>query len=475
MRVLLIAVNTSTTPYPVFPLGASVIAKALKNAGHKVELLDLLAALPDEKIDSPSLEPVDLPYADIIMRETIDAFAPDCIGISLRNIESTESSTSESSWSLDRLKSMVEFLRRGADESMPGKDVPISIGGPGFTIMPAVIFEHIGADFGVIGAGERIYPQLLARMTTGEKLYGLFKDEVEEAPCIGGADYGPLAERYHNIGGLVGIQSRRGCSFNCIYCCYPLLEGRKVHPRPVEEVAEEIRRFRQDYGFRMFSFSDALFNDAKGYWRELVEELARRELGINWTAFMHPHGINRDDLKMLKKSGCMAMEFGTDAASDATLAGIRKPFRMGEVIELQEWCVGAGIPSSHYVIFGGPGETAATVEEGLANLDRLNGSVVLACSGLSIHPGTALHELALREGVLSPDDTLLHPRYYYAPGLDYKAMEKRIARDFKRRKDRIYPTTAMDARLNMMRRMGYRGVLWDYLLPEVAKRRVKAL
>lgn len=475
MRVLLVAVNTSTTPYPVFPLGASVIAKSLKNSGHDVEFLDLLAALPDEKIDSPSLEPVDLPYADRIMRETIEAFRPDCIGISLRNIESTESSTSESSWSLDRLKNIVEFLRNGANKSMPGKNVPVSIGGPGFTIMPAVIFDHIKPDFGVIGAGERIYPRLLERIEAGETIRGLFKDEVNDAPCIGGADYGPLAERYYKIGGLVGIQSRRGCSFNCVYCCYPLLEGRKVYPRPVEEVVEEIRRFRQDYGFEMFSFSDALFNDAKGYWRELVEELARRELGISWTAFMHPHGITRSDLPMLKKSGCMAMEFGTDAASDTTLEGIRKPFRMAEVIKLQEWCAKEEISTSHYVIFGGPGETAATVEEGLANLDRLNGSVVLACSGLSVHPGTALHEIAVREGVVSPDDTLLHPRYYYAPGLDYKVMEKRIAQDFKRRKDRIYPTTAMDARLNIMRRMGYRGVLWDYLLPSVIQRRAKVL
>ncbi len=32
-------------------------------------------------------------------------------------------------------------------------------------------------------------------------------------------------------GGLAIVQSKRGCPFHCIYCTYPLIEGRKVRVR----------------------------------------------------------------------------------------------------------------------------------------------------------------------------------------------------------------------------------------------------
>jgi hypothetical protein len=38
--------------------------------------------------------------------------------------------------------------------------------------------------------------------------------------------------------------------------------------------------------------------------------------------------------------------------------------------------------------------------------------------GIRIYPGTPLHRSALEEGVVSPDDNLLFPRFYLARGLD---------------------------------------------------------
>ena len=43
-KILLISTNTTTEPYPVYPLGMSVIATALTQAGHTVKQFDFLAA-----------------------------------------------------------------------------------------------------------------------------------------------------------------------------------------------------------------------------------------------------------------------------------------------------------------------------------------------------------------------------------------------------------------------------------------------
>jgi hypothetical protein len=42
-------------------------------------------------------------------------------------------------------------------------------------------------------------------------------------------------------------------------------------------------------------------------------------------------------------------------------------------------------------------------------------------AGMRIYPGTALHRIALKEGIVNEDDNLLHPAYYISPEL---GMEK---------------------------------------------------
>ena len=77
MRLLLTAANLCTDPYPVYPLGMSVIAKALTDAGHTVRQFDALA-------DGLNTLP-----------ETIRSFRPDAIGVSIRNLDTVNSRSPE--------------------------------------------------------------------------------------------------------------------------------------------------------------------------------------------------------------------------------------------------------------------------------------------------------------------------------------------------------------------------------------------
>ena len=47
MKIFLISSNIADTPYSVYPLGLSMVAASLKNAGHNVRQFDFLAANPD--------------------------------------------------------------------------------------------------------------------------------------------------------------------------------------------------------------------------------------------------------------------------------------------------------------------------------------------------------------------------------------------------------------------------------------------
>ncbi|MDR2935186.1 MAG: B12-binding domain-containing radical SAM protein, partial [Candidatus Adiutrix sp.] len=207
-----------------------------------------------------------------------------------------------------------------------------------------------------------------------------------------------------------------------------------------------------------------VFNDPAGRWRELLAALAEAGLPIRWTAFFQPTAWAPGDLELIRRSGAAGLEFGTDAASDTALAGLNKPFDFETVRLVQAECAAAGLPAAHHVVFGGPGETEASVAEGLANLERLENCVVFISAGWSVYPRTALFDLARAEGLVAVSGHLPRPVYYFAPGLDQAWLRAGLDRAFQGRRDRIFPPDRAWAASAALRRMGWTGPLWDTLI-----------
>ncbi|MFA5514735.1 MAG: lipid biosynthesis B12-binding/radical SAM protein [Desulfuromonadales bacterium] len=444
-RVFLVSSNVTCEPFPVYPLGMAMVAAACAGRGHQVRQFDFLAAGRSETA----------------LEEAVRAFAPEVVGLSLRNIDNVDSFSGENAWYLAQARQLVSRVRRATD-------APVVLGGPAFSILPEEILAYVGADYGIVGEGERRFPDLVERLGRGEK--PATPVQANGSPLAGNGIGAPLLEPelvrfYLEQTGMLNLQTKRGCPFACTYCSYPQLEGCGFRARPAEAVVEELRRIRAEFGADTFFFTDSVFNDPAGHHLEIAEELLRQDAGIRWCAFFRPQGMGRADLALMKRSGLYALELGTDAASDATLAAIGKGFSFAEVEAVSRACVEERLPCAHYVMFGVPGETPATVTEGLANLARLEQCVVFAFSGIRILPGTDLHAQAVREGVLAAEMSLLKPSYYFSPAVDAEWMNAAILASFRRRRDRIFPPSEGQARLTVMHRFGFRGILWDSLVP----------
>lgn len=141
MRLLLTAANLCTDPYPVYPLGMSVIAKALTDAGHTVRQFDALA-------DGLNTLP-----------ETIRSFRPDAIGVSIRNLDTVNSRSPEK----DLLKTPLRLIALCRAET----GVPIFLGGPGYSLLPEKILALTGADYGIAGEGETATLELIRELEAG--------------------------------------------------------------------------------------------------------------------------------------------------------------------------------------------------------------------------------------------------------------------------------------------------------------------
>ena len=446
-RILLVSSNVTTEPYPVYPLGLAVISAALAAQGHELEQFDFLAAGESEEL----------------LRQRVAAFAPDYVCLSIRNLDNCDSLSQTGYPAV--AKRLVEVIREGSR-------APVIVGGPAFSILPEELLAYIGADYGIIGEGERLVCDLIRDLSAGASPPRLLRGERLLA---GDQMASPLYTRelvgfYLEKSGMINLQTKRGCPHGCIYCSYPALEGDSYRCRDARSVVDDLERIKREHSVESFFFTDSVFNDSDGHYLSVVEEIIRRELSIRWCCYLRPEGVGRRELALMKRAGLYALEVGTDAASDTTLRSLGKGFRFADALATNRACVAERLPCAHFVMFGGPGETMETVAEGLKNLDQLEHTVVFAFSGIRILPGTPLLERAIRDGVLAEGAGLREPAYYLSPEVDVEVMNDMISASFRNRRDRIFPPAEGQKRLEIMQRFGYRGLLWDTLIkfPEEA-------
>jgi radical SAM superfamily enzyme YgiQ (UPF0313 family) len=456
LRVLLISANTEKLPDPVFPIGAAYMAAVAAAHGHVVDTLDLCFL--------EGLRPV--------LDDKIRAFDPQVVGISLRNLDSSSYPLNTSY--IDDYKTLVDAVRGLTD-------APVVLGGAGFTIMPGTIMEFLGADVGVVGEGEMAFPWILERVAGAQPLTSTPQYSCQ--PVNGGVCVTPVARikqlditgvpmrgrfdvgTYYQRGGALNIQTKRGCYFECVFCSYPLIEGSKVRMRSAQAVVDEMQTLREELQIRHWFFVDNIFNMPIRHCKEICEEIAARHLDVEWSGYLNPKFIDEELCRLMAASGCRAVEFGTDSGAPRMIENLKKEFDVDDLRTASALCHKYGVKFCHSLIFGGPGETAETVNETIDLMDELQPTAVIALTGIRVLPGTGMVDIALRDGQIDADDSLLYPKFYISPGLG-DALIERIESYARRHANWIVPGKGIKTNIQVLQKLRDRkikGQLWRLL------------
>jgi len=462
MKIFLISVNRERMPFPVFPLGLAYIAKALREAGHPIEVMDLCFS---QEV------PVDL-------KSALRRFQPDLIGISLRNLDNLTYPTSLSY--LKEVEEVIGICRQYGSSRLV-------IGGSGYSLAPKELLQHFGVDFGIVGEGEEIFLQLVKHLEKGDPISPsphLLIKEKPFPPFIEGARVFPIqspdrslfeTHRYLEEGGMGNVQTKRGCPFSCIYCTYPLLEGKKVRLRKATEVVDEIQQLVEE-GVDYIYFVDDIFNYPPADAEALCREMVRQKIDVKWSAFVNPSFLSETLLHWMKEAGCVGIEFGTDSGSPRMLEHYKKSFTQEDIIQSSKICSTLMVNQCHYLLFGGPGEDEETIEESFHLMDQLDPTAVIAMLGIRIYPGTELERIALSQGVIRRDSNLIYPHFYISPALGGK-LNKIVQEKALARKRWIVPGLEINITQNLIeqiRRFRIRGPLWE-LVGRMKRSRVSPL
>jgi radical SAM superfamily enzyme YgiQ (UPF0313 family) len=216
--------------------------------------------------------------------------------------------------------SLLQLIREAKER---GKTVVT--GGPFPTSVPQEVLEA-GADFLVRGEAEEIMPRFLAALAENQK-QGVFeeqgKPDLTKSP-IPRFDLLNL-EDYTTP----GVQTSRGCPFNCEFCDVVNLYGRKPRHKTPEQVIAELETLYR-LGWRRDVFiCDDNFVGYQGHAQAVLSKLipwmeSHGEPFSFWTQVSLNLGQDKELIDLLTAANFSTVFTGIESPDEAVLASNRK-------------------------------------------------------------------------------------------------------------------------------------------------------
>jgi radical SAM superfamily enzyme YgiQ (UPF0313 family) len=404
MKILLIQSKLESEDIPIIPNGLCYISSILKNQGHEVNIYD------------PNVSKNDYTHE---LTEIINKNKCDMVGISLRNIDNNL--MNKPIYYYSRLKPLLELIH----QLLP--DAKIMIGGAGFSIFAETIMKrHPLIDYGIYLEGYETVCELMENLDTPEKVKGIyyrkendiFFNGKRERPDLNKLPAAPWQQidikKYLKYKFAVGIVSKTGCIFNCSYCTYPKLDGKKFSIRSPKLIVDEIETLTKDHGLKNFFFVDSMFNYPVDHASDVCKEIIKRNINVKWTAYFIEKYFTKDFMELALKAGCECFSFSPDGIHDSSMKALGKInsekdlYKTYELIKNQE-----GAKGGYSFFINPPAQDFIGFCKLLSFYFKtriLNRKSFVACSVWypRVYPHTALHKHAIKVSGFqkNPEDLL---------------------------------------------------------------------
>jgi tryptophan 2-C-methyltransferase len=476
---MLLLINTNRMSPPIAPVGLDYVACAARRAAIETRVLDLcLAERPNAAL-----------------AECLAQTRPELIGLTVRNTD--DCFWPSAAWFVPELQETIAAVRRLSD-------APVVLGGVGFSIFAREIVERVGADYGIRGDGEQAIVELYEEIRGGrrfDRVPGLLWQRQQEwhanpPAWPPGLDVPTQRDAidnaaYFRLGGQIGLETKRGCGRQCLYCADPLAKGTVARRRDPRQLADEAETLLVQ-GVDVLHLCDAEFNLPHDHAMAVCGEMIRRNLGsrVRWYAYLSVLPFDADLARRMRKAGCVGINFTSDSANPAMLAVYRQPHNKEDLARAVQLCRQNRMAVMLDLLLGGPGETPDTLADSIRFFRSIEPDCVGAGLGVRIYPNTGMAAYVAAEGPMETNPSvrrrydgpidLLRPTFYIAASLGERPA--RLVRDLIAGDERFFPpeeeankgvevgqSTQRDHNYNANQALcdaiaaGARGAYWDIL------------
>lgn len=373
----------------VIPIGLEYIATALEKHNHNVDILDLcFCELPEKRLSKTLLK---TPH--------------DLVGFSIRNIDSLGYFNNE--FFLPSIKALVQCVKKC--------NIPVILGGSGFSAMPHEILEYLDGDYGIIGPGETMFPrflELLQSKKLTKKIYDgwAYRQDIELIHLRGNKfDY----TNYLSLAETIGFETHKGCLGHCPFC---IKAGTRTWYKNIPNIIEELK-YIVDQGYTHFQLCDDEFNSDLNFSIDFCKALIEAQLPLKWKLFMKSYPYNEELFRLLSKSNSYRVSM--DIASDKRIQELNS-YTYKDLEDIIEYCKKYEIELAISLIVGYPYESFESVKDMINFFKTHRPTTVSIDSYFRVYNHTELADLikkdaSLRRNLIKPyseSSNFLEPVFY---------------------------------------------------------------
>ncbi|HET9963607.1 MAG TPA: radical SAM protein [Nitrospiraceae bacterium] len=300
----------------------------------------------------------------------------------------------------------------------------IMVGGGAFTAFAEQLIEKLPeGTIGILGEGE----DAILKVISGESLEGeryivregkRIRKGEQRSPALLDAltvdlpyltSIFPQFEAYREDS--IGVQTKRGCPYDCAFCLYPYIEGKRVRYRPPEMVVRDIAQHYRQWGARRFWFTDAQFITGKESYpqcTEILERILSEKLEIEWSGYIRTSLITPELAKLMVRSGVGDLEVAITSGSQEVLNNLHMGFKLERLYDGCRYLAEAGFKGKIILNYSlnSPKETEESLLQSVESYKKVASilgeeRVFPLMFFLGIQPNTDLEHRLLEEGYLS--------------------------------------------------------------------------
>lgn len=166
---------------------------------------------------------------------------------------------------------------------------------------------------------------------------------------------------------MATIQVSRGCPAGCTYCLTPVISGKCLRKRSVENIFAEIEECYYKFGIKNFFFKADTFTIDEEWATQLCDRIINSDLygKIEFTVNSRTKPLELELLKKLKKAGCFMLAVGFESGNNDTLKKIKKGTTREDNLRAAKLIKKAKLPLFGFFMIGFPWETKQDIIETL--------------------------------------------------------------------------------------------------------------